>query len=86
MKNICNALNRKCLVTVVMLLTLAFPALAQKITVHGYVDDNLGEPLIGATVLEKGTTNGTATDIDGKFTINVAPDAVLEISYVGFTE
>lgn len=85
MKNICNALNRKCLVTVVMLLTLAFPALAQKITVHGYVDDNLGEPLIGATVLEKGTTNGTATDIDGKFTINVAPDAVLEISYVGYT-
>lgn len=85
MKNICNALNRKCLVTVVMLLTLAFPALAQKITVHGYVDDNLGEPLIGATVLEKGTTNGTATDIDGNFTINVAPDAVLEISYVGYT-
>lgn len=85
MKNICYALNRKCLMAIAMLLAVAFPALAQKITVHGYVDDNLGEPLIGATVLEKGTSNGTATDIEGKFTLSVSPNAVLEFSYIGYT-
>lgn len=85
MKNVCYALNRKFCVAMVMLLTLALPALAQKITVHGYVDDALGEPLIGATVIEKGTTNGTATDIEGNFTLNVLPNAILEISYVGYT-
>ena len=55
-----------------------------KITVHGYVDDELGEPLIGATVMEKGTSNGTATDLDGKFTLNVEKNATLVISYIGY--
>ncbi|MDE5674226.1 MAG: TonB-dependent receptor [Muribaculaceae bacterium] len=67
-----------------LLLGLALPGFAQKITVHGYVDDETGEPLIGATVMEKGTSNGTATDIDGNFTLNVAPDATLVVSYVGY--
>jgi len=67
-----------------LLLALALPGFAQKITVHGYVDDALGEPLIGATVMEKGTSNGTATDIDGNFTLNVEPNATLVISYVGY--
>ena len=53
MKNICFHLNRKLWVTMALLLSLAFPGIAQKITVHGYVDDELGEPLIGATVMEK---------------------------------
>ena len=72
------------MLTFVLVLGLALPGFAQKITVHGYVDDDLGEPLIGATVMEKGTTNGTATDIDGNFTLNVAPDAILLVSYVGY--
>ena len=84
MKNVCFTLNRKFLATMLMLLALALPSLAQKITVHGYVDDTTGEPLIGATVIEKGTTNGTATDIDGNFTISVDPNATLEFSYVGY--
>ena len=84
MKNICFQLNRKLVLTFALLLSLALPGFAQKITVHGYVDDDLGEPLIGATVMEKGTTNGTATDIDGNFTLNVAPDATLVVSYVGY--
>ncbi|MDE5713663.1 MAG: TonB-dependent receptor [Muribaculaceae bacterium] len=67
-----------------LLLGLALPGFAQKITVHGYVDDETGEPLIGATVMEKGTSNGTATDINGNFTLNVAPDATLVVSYVGY--
>ena len=84
MKNICFQLNRKLVLTLALLLGLALPGFAQKITVHGYVDDDMGEPLIGATVMEKGTTNGTATDIDGNFTLNVAPDATLVVSYVGY--
>ena len=50
----------------------------------GVVKDAMGEPVIGATVLEKGTTNGTITDIDGKFSLNVKPGAVIEISYIGY--
>lgn len=53
--------------------------------VTGVITDALGEPVIGATVIEKGNpANGTVTDIDGNFTLNVAPNAVLEISYVGY--
>ena len=67
-----------------MLLCLSFPGLAQKITVNGNVSDATGEPLIGASVLAKGTSEGTATDFDGNFTISVEPNAVLVVSYVGY--
>ncbi len=49
----------------------------------GHVEDSQG-PLIGATVMEKGTTNGTVTDFDGNFSLNVQPGATLVISYVGY--
>jgi len=49
----------------------------------GHVTDSQG-PLIGATVMEKGTTNGTVTDFEGNFTLNVKPGATLVISYVGY--
>ena len=49
----------------------------------GHVEDAQG-PLIGATVMEKGTTNGTVTDFDGNFSLNVQPGATLVISYVGY--
>ncbi len=55
-----------------------------KITVTGIVRDEKGEPVIGANIIERGTTNGTVTDIDGRFSIQTAPDAVLEISYIGY--
>ena len=55
---------------------------SQKIKVTGVVEDQDG-PVIGASVLEKGTTNGTVTDIDGNFTLMVQPNAILKISYVG---
>ena len=57
---------------------------ADKRQVRGKVTDASGEPVIGATVMEKGTTNGTITDIDGNFELNVAEGATLEISYVGY--
>ena len=52
--------------------------------ISGTISDENGEPVIGANVVEKGTTNGTVTDIDGKFTLAVEDNAVLHISYIGF--
>lgn len=54
-------------------------------TVSGTVKDETGAPLPGAALLVKGTTIGTITDLDGKFSIDVAKDAVLVISYLGYT-
>ena len=51
--------------------------------VTGTVMDAMG-PVIGASILEKGTSNGTVTDIDGNFSLNVQPGATLVISYIGF--
>lgn len=57
----------------------------EKKVVSGTVKDTNGEPLIGVNVLEKGTTNGVITDLDGKFSFSVSgPDAVLEFSYIGY--
>lgn len=53
----------------------------QTITATGLVVDAAGEPVIGASVVEKGTTNGIVTDIDGKFTLSVKPGATLSISF-----
>ena len=50
----------------------------------GTIVDNTGEPIIGATVMEKGTSNGTVTDIDGNFRLKTASGSTLVISYIGF--
>ena len=52
--------------------------------IKGTVLDDLGETVIGATVLEKGTTNGTITDFDGNFSLKVEAGTTLVISYVGY--
>ena len=59
------------------------PAVQQSKKVTGRVSDSQG-PLIGATVMVKGTSNGVVTDIDGNFNLNVAPGSTLVISYVGY--
>ncbi len=56
------------------------------IDVKGIVTDPQGEPLIGVTVLEKGTAKGTSTDIDGRFSITVSDNAVMRFSYVGYEQ
>ena len=53
-------------------------------TVKGIIVDSKGEPLIGVSILEVGTTNGTITDFDGNFTLMVNPNSTIEISYVGY--
>ncbi len=56
----------------------------QERRITGVVVDQEGETVIGANVVEKGTTNGTVTDLDGSFSLNVSNDAVIQISYIGF--
>ena len=57
----------------------------QTVTVSGVVKDKKGEPIIGANIMEKGTTNGTITDFDGKYTLKVkSAQSVLTISYIGY--
>ena len=56
---------------------------AQK-KITGRVLDEQGVPLPGATVLEKGTSNGVATNVDGRFELTVADDAVLQFSFMGY--
>ena len=59
-------------------------SLQQTLAINGTVVDSQNEPVIGATVMEKGTTNGTATNVDGKFSLNVQPNATLVITYLGY--
>ena len=56
----------------------------KKRKITGVVNDVNGEPIIGVTIKEKGTTNGTVSDINAKFTLEVSPGAVLELSYIGY--
>ncbi|MDE5595811.1 MAG: carboxypeptidase-like regulatory domain-containing protein, partial [Muribaculaceae bacterium] len=78
-------MNRKALLALISVVCLAFPALAQKITVSGTVYEPEGEPAIGASVMVQGVQGyGVSTDIDGNYRIEVAPDAVLVFSYVGY--
>ena len=55
----------------------------KKIT--GVVVDETGFPVIGANIIEKGTTNGVITDLDGNFSLEVPDGAIIEISYIGYT-
>ena len=55
------------------------------ISVTVTVVDTKGEPIIGANVIEKGTTNGGITDLDGVSKLNVKPGAILQVSFVGYT-
>ena len=58
--------------------------LLQAQVITGLVVDTHGEPVIGASVVEKGTTNGTVTNLDGKFTLDVEPGATIQFSFVGY--
>ena len=57
----------------------------KKMTITGVVKDALG-PVVGANVVEKGTTNGTVTDMEGRFSLQVSSNAVLVVSYIGYID
>lgn len=72
------------LLTLIAGLVLSVDAFAQQIAVKGIVKDAAGEPIIGANVLVKGTTNGTITDFDGNFQLNANPGDIIAISFIGY--
>ena len=55
-----------------------------RVRIQGTIVDEMGQPVIGANIVEKGTTNGTISDMDGKFTLSVAEGSSIEITYIGF--
>ena len=71
---------------VILLFTILFSGnlFAQKISITGIVTDTKKEPIIGASIFEKGSQNGTVTDYDGKFQLSVEQGSNLIISYVGY--
>ena len=81
-----NLLSSARAVLVSLLLILPLAASAQNITVDGHVTDELGD-VIGASVVVKGTTQGTITDMNGAFSLkNVAPDATIVVSFIGYKD
>lgn len=78
--------NLKFLWAMLIMLPLMFVSIAAvaQTTASGTVTSSNGEPLIGVTVLEQGTTNGTITDLDGKFSLRVQSGATLEFSFMGY--
>ena len=77
--------TKKSLILIIMLFCWTQLIFAQQITVKSTLVDIHDEPVIGATILEKGTSNGTITDNDGNFSLNVNETSVIQISYVGYT-
>ena len=78
---------KKVLGSMIVALALLFAGSAgaqETKTIKGMVRDVTGEPLIGASVIEKGTNNGVITDVDGNFTLTVPADATLSIAYMGY--
>ncbi|MBQ9287790.1 MAG: TonB-dependent receptor [Bacteroidaceae bacterium] len=74
----------KQIILICMMLFCSSATLFAQLAVKGTVVDEAGEPIIGANVLEVGTTNGTITDFDGNFALNVKNGAQLTISYIGY--
>lgn len=75
----------KVLLTLLVGMFLSVDAFAQQITVKGLVKDGTGEPVIGANVLVKGTTNGTITDFDGNFQLTANQGDIIVVSFIGYT-
>ncbi len=88
MKLTCQTLigNRACNMLYALVLLVMFPVMviAQTVTIKGQVLDDLGEPILGANVVQVGTTNGTMTDLDGNFTLSVPAGARLKVSFIGY--
>ena len=77
--------TRKRMLSILGMLLLSVPFVLAQVLVKGTVKDNLGEGVPGASVQVKGTSQGTITDLDGKFTLNIPQkNATLVISFIGY--
>ena len=78
-------MNQKTLFLTFLMAVFCVVSTYAQVTATGVITDAAtGEPIIGASVVEEGTTNGTVTDFDGQFTLTVAKDAMVVVSYVGY--
>ena len=85
MKNHSNGVHAfRQLIVCSLLLFFSIGLSAQNITVKGTVKDEAGESIIGASIVEKGTSNGTISDFDGSFSLNAPANATIVISYIGY--
>lgn len=85
MKNHSNGVQTfRQLIVCSLLLFFSIGLSAQDITVKGIVKDEAGESIIGASIMEKGTSNGTISDFDGTFSLNAPANATIVISYIGY--
>ena len=75
---------KKKLFLFMVMLALSAAAMAQDVSISGKVLDPASQPLIGASILVKGTTSGTVTDIDGNFSLSVPENATMEVSSIGY--
>ncbi len=77
----------QCVATVALFLLFALPAFSQELTMKGKITDNAGEPLAGASVMVKGTTVGTITDLDGNYVLSgLSKGETLVYSFIGFDD
>ena len=76
--------SRRILLLLLSVLCCLTVSAQQQITAKGSVLSSDNEPVVGATVLQTGTSNGTVTDVNGEFTITVPAGSMLKISYIGF--
>ena len=84
MKNSRIRFLQRAVVLLLLNALFAITAYAQEINVKGNIIDDEDFPVIGATILVKGTTNGTTSDFDGNFSIRTEKNSVLSISYIGY--
>ncbi|MCD8031978.1 MAG: TonB-dependent receptor [Bacteroides sp.] len=82
MKN--NSVKKQLLAVLFLVVTVPFLSAQGPVNVSGKVTDDLQQPMIGVSVLEKGTTNGVITDMDGNYNLSVQQGATLVFSYIGF--
>jgi len=79
-------LKLRAIATFLVMFVISATLSAQKTSISGIVKDaSTGEVILGANIFEKGTSNGTITNLDGQFTLSVSPNATLLVKYVGYT-
>ena len=84
MKQKMYSCDARVILSILIGLFLSYNVFAQDVTIKGNVKDAKGEPIIGASILEKGTTNGTVTDFDGNFMLSAPKGSTIGISYIGY--
>jgi len=77
-------MRSKKMIFLIFVLFCSIDLVAQRIAVTGKIIDEVSNPIVGASILEKGTTNGTVSDINGNFTLDVGKNSTLSISYIGY--